>query len=32
MCYSGVYYDPILAAHAATDSNYRLQVNNILFT
>ncbi|XP_066904042.1 RNA binding protein fox-1 homolog 3 isoform X14 [Halyomorpha halys] len=21
----GVYYDPILAAHAATDSNYRLQ-------
>ncbi|XP_066904044.1 RNA binding protein fox-1 homolog 3 isoform X16 [Halyomorpha halys] len=23
---SGVYYDPILAAHAATDSNYRLQV------
>lgn len=26
VCFSGVYYDPLLAAHAANDSNYRLQV------
>lgn len=30
MCFSGVYYDPFLAAQAA-DNNYRLQVCRLLF-